>query len=57
MMCKISNSTRANAQLTGKKWLAKISERSEQKTTHFLSLLNFLLGFFSNNPFKNKEYY
>jgi hypothetical protein len=26
-----------NAQLTGKKWLAKISERSEQKANCFLS--------------------
>ena len=33
-----------NAQLTGKKWLAKISERSEQKANCFLSLFNFLLG-------------
>ena len=29
--------------LTGKKWLAKISERSEQKANCFLSLLNCLL--------------
>ena len=35
----------ANAQLTGKKWLAKIGERSEQKANCFLSLLNFLLCF------------
>jgi hypothetical protein len=35
-----------NAQLTGKKLLAKISERSEQKANCFLSLLNFLLGLF-----------
>jgi hypothetical protein len=33
-----------NAQLTGKKWLAKISERSEQKANCFLSLFNYLLG-------------
>jgi hypothetical protein len=37
---------KANAQLTGKKLLAKISERSEQKANCFLSLLNFLLGLF-----------
>jgi hypothetical protein len=31
-----------NAQLTGKKWLAKIGERSEQKANFYLSLFNFL---------------
>jgi len=39
-----------NAQLTGKKLLAKISERSEQKANCFLSLFNFLLGVLANYP-------
>jgi hypothetical protein len=41
----------ANAQLTGKILLAKISERSEQKANCFLSLFNFLLGIFTNRAF------
>ena len=43
-LLKVERVVPANAKLTGKKWLAKIGERSEQKANCFLSLLNFLLG-------------
>ena len=40
-----------NAQLTGKKWLAKISERSEQIANCYLSCLNGLLYLLSTISF------
>ena len=45
-----------NAQLTGKKLLVKISERSEQKANCFLSMFNFLLCLPCSNLPKYVEY-